>query len=691
MKKKAKFLYSNRLIQEKSPYLLQHAHNPVHWYPWGAEALRVARKEEKVIFLSIGYSTCHWCHVMEHESFENEEIASIMNESFICIKVDREERPDLDNIYMAAVQMITGRGGWPLSIFLTPHGKPFFGGTYWPSKNNNGHTSFQDVLLFIRKIWNEQPRDILDDAHKFTINLQHQFLNSPSTNLDEDVLEQAFKLHELTYDCELGGFGNAPKFPQPNNLYFLLRYYKRYGNTNALKMVEKTLAHMAQGGMYDHLGGGFHRYSVDNKWLVPHFEKMLYDQALLARAYLEAYQITCKAEYADIAREIFTYVLRDMTAPSGGFYSAEDADSDGVEGKYYLWNKNEILGILGKGAGERFCACYGVTDSGNLQGTNILYLHSSIDEVAAKFKMNALRLVKEVKRSKKKLFEARSLRVRPLLDDKIVTAWNGLMISSLAFGARVLNEDIYARSAEKAAQFIIEKVHHNQRLLRRYCRGEAALLGYADDYAFFTMGLIDLYETTYKEHWLKEALSVNKEMTRLFWDKSNGGILFIGHDGEKLIANYKDGYDGATPSGNSVAALNYLRLGRITMNKKLEDRGHNILKNFSKSIKQQGHAYTYMLIALDFATGTIQEIVLSGKRDSQDIKTFHRCVNSLFLPNKVIVLCPDKDSESIQKLIPFIKGKCPLNSRATAYVCSNYTCKLPVTDVKELERMLKEL
>lgn len=693
MNRKEKSPHTNRLIHEKSPYLLQHAHNPVDWYPWGSKAFQQAQKESKAIFLSIGYATCHWCHVMERESFENENIARIMNEHFICIKVDREERPDLDNIYMSAVQLMTGQGGWPMSLFLTPEGKPFFGGTYWPPAPKWGQPGFADILIIISNSWKEKQKKIFMEAEEITAEIKAQSINKNSAflSLDEQILHTTFESYQANYDSNMGGFGNAPKFPQPNNLFFLLRYYKKYQNSKTLEMVENTLRNMASGGIHDHLGGGFHRYSVDAEWLVPHFEKMLYDQALLARAYLETHQITRKTEYADIAKDIFTYVLRDMTNPSGAFYSAEDADSEGEEGKFYTWDKDEILAALGNDIGERFCTFYGVTDSGNFEGTNILHTEYSINEAAAKFKMSASALEEELKFAKKKLFEGRSKRTRPLLDDKILTAWNGLMISAFALGARVLDENIYSLAAEKSAKFILEKIQHNGRLLRRYRDEEAAIPGYVDDYAFFIMGLLDLYEATFNELWLKEAVRLTNDMTRLFLDKTNGGLLFSGNDGEKLITEFKDIYDGATPSGNSVAALNYFRLGHLTMNEELKNLGHQIIQTFSETIKQHGAAYPFMLMALDFSIGPNQEIVLCGEKNEKDVKNFYRCLNKVFLPNKVIAFNPNHDAENVHNLVPFLKGKTPLKGKATVYVCANYTCKLPVTKTEELEKILKEV
>jgi len=681
--------HSNQLIYEKSPYLLQHAHNPVDWLPWNKAAFKKAHKEDKPIFLSIGYSTCHWCHVMERESFENEEIAKIMNKNFVCIKVDREERPDVDHIYMDAVQRITGQGGWPMSLFLTPDAKPFFGGTYWPPVGRMGHPGFTDILLHINKLWKTQQHEALFEANKLTAKLGNQTQTNKSPSLDNVALNNTFEIFRRMYDSDFGGFGNAPKFPPTHTLSFLLRHFNKNGNVEALQMVENTLIHMANGGIYDHLGGGFHRYSVDEKWLAPHFEKMLYDQGLLVRSYLESYQVTGNDKYAEIARDTLNYVLRDMTSPAGGFYSAEDADTEGEEGRFYTWEKKEILKILGKEVSEHFCAYFNVTDNGNFEGRNILNIQDSLSGTAKIFKMELSLLEKELELAKTKLFEARRKRPRPLRDEKILTSWNGLMISALAMGGKILKNETFVKSAEKSANFILEKLQDNGRLLRRYCSGEAALLGYADDYAFFTMGLIDLFEATYDERWMKEALRLNKEMTDLFWDKINGSLLFTGHDGEKLIAEFKEIYDGATPSCNSVAALNYLRLGHYTGDEKLKDLGRQILRTYAKLMKVSGAAYPFLLSALDFAIGPNQEIVLGGERASQGIKRLHHCINSFFLPNKIVALRPEKSNKNLQKLLPFIKNKSSMDGKATAYVCSNYTCRQPVTEVKDLKRIIK--
>ena len=703
------YMHTNKLINEKSPYLLQHAHNPVNWYPWGNEAFQKAKKEDKPIFLSIGYSTCHWCHVMEDESFSNPEIAGIMNKYFVSIKVDREERPDIDNIYMSAVMVMTGSGGWPLTVILTPDKKPFYGGTYFPPEDKWGRPGLKTTLNSIADAWKNRRGEILRSGESLTQAIRQQpFVSGQKTfSLNEGILKESYNGFLRRFDSRYGGFGDAPKFPMGHSLSFLLRYWKHSGEAKSIEMVERTLFSMARGGIYDHIGGGFHRYSTDGQWRVSHFEKMLYDQAILARAYLEAYQATGEEEYAKTAGEIFEYILRDMTHPEGGFYSAEDADSpspenpkEKKEGAFYLWSKDEIINVLGKEQGEIFCYYFGIEPKGNaladprgeFTGRNILYIAHSLEETARHFKKNASEVEIIIKGAKEKLFTIRSKRPRPHLDDKILVDWNGLMISSLSFGSRVLNEPRYRLAAEKSTQFILKNLtDKNRRLLHRYRDSQAAITATVEDYAFFIHGLIDLYEATFNPDYLKEAKRLAEEMLRLFWDESEGGFFFTARDAEKLLIRQKEIYDGAIPSGNSIAALDLIRLSRLTMEKEFESKTESLFKSFSNEISQMPNAYPQMLIALDLALGPSKEIVISGEIDSEDTKKMIRSVFKRFIPNKVVAHRPPSGKEEkMVELIPFLKEQVSLEGKTTAYVCQNYVCRFPTTSIKKLDEFLEE-
>ena len=689
----------NRLIFEKSPYLLQHAENPVDWYPWGPQAFEKARKENKPIFLSIGYSTCHWCHVMEHESFEDPEVARLMNQVFVSVKVDREERPDLDSIYMTVCQMMTGSGGWPLTIIMTPDKKPFFAGTYFPKESRLGRIGMLDLVPRIQEIWTNRRDEALKSADQITAALQEYSTEAPGEELGEPTLRTAFEGLAQRFDEQHGGFGSAPKFPTPHNLLFLLRYWRRTGNEKALSMVGKTLHAMRLGGVYDHVGFGFHRYSTDPIWLVPHFEKMLYDQALLAMAYTEAYQATRKAEYADTAREVFSYVLRDMRASTGAFYSAEDADSEGEEGKFYLWTVEEIRQVLSAEESDLVTTAFNVEKEGNFSdeatgrrsGRNILHLRRGLQEVASDLKMPEQQLKTHVERARKKLFAAREKRIHPHKDDKILADWNGLMIAALAKGARVLGEPGYAEAAKGASDFILHHMRNpNGRLLHRYRDGEAALPANVDDYAFLIWGLIELYETTFEVRYLQRALELNNDLVKHFWDEEAGAFYFTADDAEKLLVRQKDIYDGAIPSGNSVAALNLLRLGRISGSTDLEEKAVKIGRAFSKAVRQSPSAYTQLLLAVDFATGPSYEVVIAGKAGAEDTKAMIRALRVHFLPNKVVILRPtEEESPNITRIAEYTKYQSSIDGKATAYVCLNYTCKLPTTDSGKMLELLE--
>ncbi len=682
--------HTNKLIDETSPYLLQHAHNPVDWYPWGDEAFKRAKKEDKPVFLSIGYSTCHWCHVMERESFENEEIAEILNEHFLSIKVDREQRPDVDETYMNAVVMITGSGGWPLSVFLTPEGKPFYGGTYFPPKDAFGRPGFERVLLSIVEAWKNKRQQLVESAGKLNEYLQRSNITTGQTNLSPAMLNRAFKQFQSSFDTVHGGFGTAPKFPQPTNLSMLLGNWHRSGDKEALHMVEKTLDAMAKGGIHDHLGGGFHRYATDARWLVPHFEKMLYDQALLSKVYLQAYQITKNQQYADVARDIFDYVLRDMTDPAGGFYSAEDADSDGEEGTFYLWDAEQISSVLNEEEAQLFKTYYGVTDKGNFEkGKTILNIKSSPEELSKQFQSDPAGIAGTLACARKRLFQARSKRNRPYRDDKVIASWNGLMISSLAYGGMVLNESKYTQAAVRSAEFILNTLYDNGRLRRYYRDGRVVGKGFLDDYAFTVAGLLDLYEATFETRWLVETKKLSGEMIGLFADNEGGGLFLTGKDSEKLIARSKPSSDGAIPSGNSIATLALLRLGQLTMDQRFSERGSAILKAFSSQLEQSPIYSSAMLVALDFWLGPRSEIVIAGDAHAVDTQQMLKLIRSYFLPKAVILLHDHSREDSmLHETAPFIKHHIAVNGKPTAYICENYACRQPVSGVGELERLL---
>ncbi len=688
---------ANRLIFEKSPYLLQHAYNPVDWYPWGSEAFEKAEKEDKPIFLSIGYSTCHWCHVMEHESFEDPDVARLMNEVFVSIKVDREERPDIDGIYMTVSQMMTGSGGWPLTIIMTPDKKPFFAGTYIPKENRFGRVGMKELIPRIGSLWKSRRDEVLNSAEQIVTFLRQTSVTSQGEELGETTLNAAYENLSGVFDERYGGFRGAPKFPTPHNLTFLLRYWKRTDDAKALRMVEKTLGAMRLGGVYDHLGFGFHRYSTDSRWFVPHFEKMLYDQAMLAMAYTEAYQATGRQEYEQTAREIFTYVLRDMTAEEGGFYSAEDADSEGEEGKFYLWTESEIRHILPSGDADIVIKAFNVEKDGNfreestgeIKGRNILHLKKTISEIAPDLGISLEDLQRRLEASRQKLFTVREKRVHPHKDDKILTDWNGLMIAALARGARVFDEPGYAGAARWTMDFILTNLRDsNGRLYHRYRDGEAAVPAFLDDYAFLTWGLIELYEATFETGYLKTALDLSNDLLRRFWDDKNGGFYFVSDDADTLIFREKEIYDGAVPSGSSVAVLNLLRLGRMTANPKYEEKAAQAIRAFSGTVSKAPEAYTQLLVALDFATGPSYEVVIVGNPQSDDTKAMLRALRGQFIPNKVMLFRPAEGSGEIAYFPEFTRYLSNMEGKATAYVCLNHKCELPTTDIEKMLELL---
>jgi hypothetical protein len=685
----------NKLIKEKSPYLLQHAYNPVDWHAWNEEAFEQARAENKPIFLSIGYSTCHWCHVMEKESFEDAEVAEFMNEAFVSIKVDREERPDIDHVYMTVCQMMTGSGGWPLTIVMTPDKKPFFAATYIPKTSRFGRTGMMELIPRIREVWTNRHKDVLDSAENMTTALHSIEKEKPGELLDAGVFDKAYEELRQRYDTTYGGFSGAPKFPTPHNFFFLLRYWRRADSQEALEMVEKTLQEIRWGGIFDQIGFGFHRYSTDREWLVPHFEKMLYDQAMLALAYLETYQATGNTLYSDTAREIFAYVLRDMRSPEGGFYSAEDADSEGVEGKFYVWTEQELREILPPDEADMIVRAFHVEKNGNFReeasgkslGANILYTGKSLSDIAFAMNLPAEELKKKIDLARSRLFEVRKKRVPPHKDDKILTDWNGLMIAALARGAQVLGDKAYSDAAEGAVEFILNRMRKpDGRLLHRYRQGEASIAAHLDDYAFLVCGLIETYEATFDPRFMKTALELNKDMVRHFWDQGVGGLYFTSDDAENLIVRKKEVYDGALPSGNAVAMLNLLRLGRFTGDADLEDRAFKLQRAFSEQVRQFPAGYTQFLSAVDFSLGASHEVVISGSLGAKEMLD---ALRSRFSPNQVLLFRPaGEESAGIDAVASFAKNYASLNGKATAYVCSGRSCKEPTTEVKDLLAML---
>ncbi len=686
----------NHLKNEKSPYLLQHMHNPVDWYPWSEDAFQKAKKENKPIFLSIGYSTCHWCHVMAHESFEDPEIGHLMNDTFVSIKTDREERPDLDNIYMTVCQMMTGSGGWPLTIIMTPDKRPFFAGTYFPKESKYGRTGLKDLILNVKEIWNTKPEEISDSADKIIDALQKVSETSPSDEISPDILDEAYKNLSGNFDEVYGGFGTTPKFPAAHNLLFLLRYWKRSSNERSLTIVKETLDSMHNGGIYDQIGFGFHRYSVDQEWLVPHFEKMLYDQAMIAIAYIETYQATGNEKYKKAAEEIFEYVLRDMQSPEGGFYSAEDADSEGVEGKFYVWSKNEIFEVLDEEDAKFASKIFDITDEGNFSeestgektGANILHLENSIEDISKIFKISVGDIERKIEEIRKKLFIAREERIRPHKDDKILADWNGLMIAALAKGAQVFGDEKYLKAALDATDFILNNMFKDNHLLHRFRENEAAIEGNLDDYAFLIHGLLEIYESSFQVKYLKTALSLNNTLLEHFWDDETGGFYFTPDYGEDMLVRKKEIYDSAIPSGNSIEMLNLLRLSKITEDEELKKTAILLEKAFSKQIVISPFAYTQFMVALDFKFGPSYEVVIAGNQKAKDTEVMLNSIRQHFMPNKTLILRPPDEDHEIIKVIPSLEFKKMVNDKATVYICSEGTCKSPTNDLNTVLKFL---
>ena len=685
---------ANRLAREKSPYLLQHAHNPVDWFAWGDEAFELARSRDCPVFLSIGYSTCHWCHVMERESFEDEAIAALMNRAFVCVKVDREERPDVDHVYMMACQMMTGSGGWPLSILLTPERRPFFAATYIPP------AALRDFIPRVEAAWREERASLVADAGRMADALGRAMLADTSPVDGLDVMRRAY--HELSarFDATYGGFGARPKFPSPHTLLFLLHYWKRTGDSEALAMVEKTLERMRRGGIHDQIGFGFHRYATDSQWLVPHFEKMLYDQALLLMAYTDAYQATKNTGFATTAAEIAEYVLRDLSAPERGFYSAEDADSEGEEGKFYVWTRAELVSVLGDrdAAADVACAYYGVSEEGNYRdeasgqrtGANILHMPRPASEAARALELDENELEVRIESIRRRLLDVRSKRVRPSLDDKVLTDWNGLLIAALARSGRVCGRPEHIERAVQAANFIATRMARpDGALFHRYRDGEVAIEGMLDDYAFLTWGLLELYEATFDERHLERAILHTRYLLDHFQDEESGGYFMTRRNSEALIARPREVYDGALPSGNSATALNLVRLSRFTGDMDYDRRARAVIDAFGAQVARAPMAHCALLLAVDFVLGPSFEIVIAGQRGAKDVATVVEALESVYQPNRVILFRPADNADVITRLAPYTKNQVPLEEgRATVYVCRDFACNLPTTDAKEALRLL---
>ncbi|MBI3812041.1 MAG: thioredoxin domain-containing protein [Nitrospirae bacterium] len=674
--------HTNRLIHETSPYLLQHAHNPVDWHPWGEDALRRAKEEDRPILLSIGYSACHWCHVMERESFENEETARTMNEHFVCIKVDREERPDLDEIYMAAtIAMNNGQGGWPMTVFLAPDQLPFYAGTYFPPEDRYGRPGFGSLLSKIAELWTADRQALLQQGANLTEHLRRQAVSMPAQAVGNEAIDEAATLLAREFDPVHGGFGPAPKFPPATALSFLLRVHRRTGDPELLKIVRVTLDAMAQGGMYDQIGGGFARYSTDERWLVPHFEKMLYDNALLAKIYLEAYQVTKEPLYKRIATEILDYEISEMTSPEGGFYSSTDADSEGEEGKFFVWTPEEVKTVLGEEEAKRFCAYYDITEAGNWEGKNIPNIPRPLEQIASRLEISPDALQASMESSRKKLYEARRKRVPPGLDDKVLTAWNGLMIGALAEGARILGGPIYLAAAERAADFILQTLRTpDGRLLRTYRAGKAHLNAYLDDYAYLCGGLINLYEAGGPVRYLNEAAGLADRILKDFGAEDGGGFYNTSRDHERLILRHREGYDGAVPNANASAAMALARLAAHFNREDFRKAAASAVTAYGAVIDRFARAFCKSLAVVDFLLEGPTEIAVVGKPGEAAYETLRREVDARYLPNRILAhLDPAAESKERLKL-PLLEGKELVHGNAALYLCYNFTCQAPITD-----------
>ena len=686
----------NRLLHEKSPYLLQHAGNPVDWYPWGDEAFDRAKREDKPVFLSIGYSTCHWCHVMAHESFEDETVASLLNEAFVCVKVDREERPDIDGIYMSVCQMMTGSGGWPLTIIMTPDRRPFFAATYIPKESRWGRQGLIELIPRLKTIWETRRNEVENAAAQTVAHLMQPRTQKGDLRLEE-ILTRTFEELQGQFDDVYGGFGNAPKFPMPHQIVFLLRHWRRTGAPDALRMADKTLSAMRQGGIFDQLGHGFHRYSTDPQWLVPHFEKMLYDQALLTMAFTEAFQATGDEAHARTVREVLGYCLRDLSSPEGGFFTAEDADSEGEEGRYYLWRMEEIRRLLDPEEFRLATAAFSIAEEGNFvdpveperRGDNILHLSGSPAKIAEGLGLTEAAFLQRLETVRLRLLAAREKRVRPQRDDKILTDWNGLMIAALARAARVLGEPRYLEAARAAIGFILARMRMaDGRLLHRFCKGEAAVTANLDDYAFLIWGLIESYEAGFNADDLRAAIALQEIVDRHFRDP-DGGFFSTPDDGEALLFRPKEGHDGAVPSGNAVTLMNLIRLGRLTGDPRGEEEAAVLSRAFAGSLQQLPSAHAQWMIALELLAAPSREVVIAGRPGREDTNALLAVLRRVYLPHLTLLLRPEgEEAPAITKIAPFTREMQSLGGRAAAYVCTGFSCRRPVTDPHELEALL---
>ncbi len=678
---------ANRLAEETSPYLLQHAENPVDWYPWGPEALARAREEDKPILLTIGYSACHWCHVMERESFENEEIARLMNELFVNIKVDREERPDLDEIYMNAVQMMTGRGGWPMTMFLTPEGKPFYGGTYFPPEDRYNVPGFPKILRGVANAYYNQPHDVEQSVNQIISRLQSMSRSAESAQpFHPDIIVRAAEQLTQAHDSQHGGFGQAPKFPNAGVYELFLRAYHRSKNTRFLDIINFTLTKMADGGIYDHLGGGFHRYSVDEKWLVPHFEKMLYDNAQLLRVYAQIYQITGEPRFKCVVEESADYVLREMLQPAGGFYSTQDADSEGVEGKFFVWSPEEVTQVLGEEAAEIFCRMYDVTEAGNFEHENILHPILTAEQASKYFNRGVGEILALLTEAKRKLFVHREKRIKPFRDEKLITGWNGLMLSGLAEAIKITGNREYRNAAMRTVEFTFAQMFRDGRLLHTYKDGKAKILAYLDDYAFLAIGLLDLFEATFERSLLLNARDLANIMLAEFWDESDGAFFYTGKSHEQLISRAKPAFDASIPSGNSMAAQLLLRLYHYTNHDDYLNKAEIILRSYRDAMQAQPFGLAHMLAALDFYLAKPKEVVIVGELNDAATAELLKGVHSRYLPNSTLQwLRPD---EPLGEIAPLLEGKSQVDGKGTAYVCHNLTCSAPVNRWEDLKSLL---
>ncbi|MBI1858117.1 MAG: thioredoxin domain-containing protein [Candidatus Melainabacteria bacterium] len=685
----------NRLINEKSPYLLQHAYNPVNWYPWGEEAFEKAKNENKPVFLSIGYSTCHWCHVMEKESFENEEVASLLNDVCVPIKVDREERPDIDHIYMTVCQVMTGSGGWPLNLFLTPDKRPFFAGTYFPPKERFGRIGFYELLMHIRKIWDTENTKAVNAAKQIVELLEEISTHSKSVSFDKTVIDKAFHQLKARYDVHFGGFGSSPKFPSPHLLLFLLRYYKETKNNEALEMVENTLTSMRSEGIYDHIGFGFHRYATDEKWHLPHFEKMLYDQAMHIMAYTEAYQVTKKDIYKNVSCEIIEYLMRDMLSLEGGFYAAEDADSEGEEGKYYVWSKSELKQELGSSDFEMFQKIFYLEDEGNFleeatkqkTGSNVICFKESLEKISEREGISVDKIKDFIDKAVKKLLKKRQTHIPPQKDDKILTDWNGLLIAALAKAGVAFKEQKYTHLAINAYSFIKDKMTRDNKLQHSYRDGVVKGDGTLDDYSFLVWGLIELYEATFEESYLIEANELNKIILKHFKDDKSEGFFFMPDFSETVLVRKKEYFDGAIPSGNSVSLYNLARLAKYFNNLEYADIANKALSAFGAEAKEHPIGFMMFMVALEFLLNKSQEVVIVGDSDDKNIKEILNIVSESYKPNCVKLFVDTKRKSNISN--PMLKDYKMLNNKPTIYICENYACKEPITDISKLSDIIK--